>query len=241
MKKLLAFLFVFIGLSTEAKDIGLALECVENGQLARAEKILKSLKASKPDDPDVIYLGARLSENAETACSAYRLLYKNHPESKYAAEAIFRICTFYLSTGEYEKADQSIVMLRRKYPDFELSRNMIGKRPAENEEPGKPKKPVQAQEKPRQFTKEQISGRKNGRGIQFRLRVGSYQSAAAANSMAGKIRSLGYTARITQETVRGKKLNTLFAGNFGRTSEAEALRMTLKKQYGIQARLVPQD
>ncbi len=69
-----------------------------------------------PDDPSVMFLDAVLKENGQEAVVIYQDIVDNHPKSKYADAALYRIFSYYYALGLYETAQEKLKQLKESYP-----------------------------------------------------------------------------------------------------------------------------
>ena len=113
----LLFLFFFSGkLYSQDVDIIPYLKAIENGNIGQAKEALVDLKEKNPADPSVKFLDGVLKENGQEAVVIYQDIVDNHPKSKYADAALYRIFSYYYALGLYETAQEKLKQLKSSYP-----------------------------------------------------------------------------------------------------------------------------
>jgi outer membrane protein assembly factor BamD (BamD/ComL family) len=74
------------------------------------------ITGKESSDPSVMFLDAVLKENGQEAVAIYQDIVDNHPESKYADAALYRIFSYYYALGLYETAQEKLKQLKESYP-----------------------------------------------------------------------------------------------------------------------------
>ena len=93
-------------------------QLIENVQLGKTEASLSALPALQRDFPNhsgVMYLSALLETDGDKAREQYQLLYKNHPNSEYADDAVMKLSEYYYAAGLYIKSSEWSKRMPRYY------------------------------------------------------------------------------------------------------------------------------
>ncbi len=97
-------------------DIVPYLKAIEYGNIGEAKEALVDLQEQNAADPSVMFLDAVLKENGQEAVAIYQDIVDNHPKSKYADAALYRIFSYYYALGLYETAQEKLKQLKESYP-----------------------------------------------------------------------------------------------------------------------------
>jgi len=95
-------------LYSQEVDIVPYLKAIENGNIGQAKEALVDLQEKNAADPSVMFLDAVLKENGQEAVAIYQDIVYNHPKSKYADAALYRIFSYYYALGLYETAQDNL-------------------------------------------------------------------------------------------------------------------------------------
>ncbi len=242
-----SLLLLIAGFSfAQETDITSYLKEIESGNAEQVLKVLPHLKKEHPNDPSVIFLDAVLTTNAEEALQKYFTIYKDHPRSRYADAALYRIFSFYFSMGLYDKAQKYLDLLKSEYPkspyisyaDRNIPQQDLDKVVIVNDSSKKDlsgeKKEVAAQEnkKPVAVTKEKPVVK------YFYVQAGAFLNYDNAKKLKSQFKAKGWEAIIYPKDVGGSILNIVAIGKFTTRKEAEKLLTDLKSDFGIDGRIV---
>jgi tetratricopeptide (TPR) repeat protein len=86
------------------------------GEIDKVRGIVDSLEGIYPDSPDVLFLKASVIEDADEALEIYYQIFLNHPDSRWADDAIYRVFQYFYARGDYKSASRELRRLKRMYP-----------------------------------------------------------------------------------------------------------------------------
>jgi len=222
---LLVFLISINLLHAQHVDIIPYLKAIENGNIQKAQTGLRMLKTSDPDNPDVIFLDAVLTEDGSAALKKYSKVYADYPKSKFADAALYRIFSYYFALGLYKKAETYLTKLKTEYPeshyiktaDRHLPEEIAGTTVAETDTVTLPKKAA--------------------RTNLYTVQAGAFINIDNAKRLANNFSKSGLDASISSKDVGGTTLNIVTVGKFSDKSDAEELLKVLKKNYKLNGRI----
>ena len=117
---ILAILFVFSDIYSQDVEVGRYLNMVAQGKTDEVRQALPDLMVAYPNDPGVKLLTASVIQDAFKSVDIYNDIALNHPESKWADDALWRIIQFHAIMGNSEKANIGLTILRKSYPTSEF-------------------------------------------------------------------------------------------------------------------------
>jgi cell division protein FtsN len=119
IKKLLIGIMLinlYIFSQTKEPDIQKRLDQIKTGKTSEVKKELPRLLNKYPNNPGVMYLQARLTENAEEATKIYNEIYTKYPKSEYAQHALYKLYQYYSIIDNNKKARDKYNQLLKLYP-----------------------------------------------------------------------------------------------------------------------------
>ncbi|MFP4526960.1 MAG: SPOR domain-containing protein [Candidatus Kapaibacterium sp.] len=117
---LFALIILFSAASNAQDDqVRQYLKMVARGDIATVKNQLPDLLAKYPDDPGVTLLLGVVIEDALLAMEKYEKIVRNHPESQWADDAMWRIVQFHAVAGDTTTAKSELEEFRAKYPSSE--------------------------------------------------------------------------------------------------------------------------
>ncbi len=230
------FVIVFISqLQLEAQEVNIvpSLKKIENGEKEEAKKDLKTLKENFQNDPSVLFLEAVLTENAQDAISIYSGILKNHPKSKYADAAVYRIYSYYYSLGLYKTADTYLNKLKTDYPNSPYNKIVqkdLGTLQDDeavflNDEPTKP-----------DVNKENLQVKKD---YKFTIQAGAFTNAENASSLKLSFNKSGFPSEVVKKNVAGTTFHVVLVGKFVNKEEALNFLQVINSEFKLDGRVIP--
>lgn len=212
-------LFLFFIVSTpllysQNFDITEALNEIENGNIAKAEKVLKEYKNSNALDPSVLFLDACLTTNGEDALKKYLLYYEKYPKHKYADNALYKIFSYYYSIGLYKNAENYLSKLKTEFPEsvfIKLAERNISSINFDYEKQNK---------------------------FIFTIQAGAFINYENAKKLCDRLNNDDLQAFITTKEIGGSTFNIVNCGKFDSETAANKLLNKLEKNYNIKGRVV---
>jgi len=226
------FLIIFSAINLFAQaDIISTLKKIESGEIADAENDLKQLKQNYPDNPEVKFLDAVLTENGEEALSKYFVVYSKFPNSQFADAALYRVFSYYYALGSYNKAEKYLKKLKTDYPSSPYIKAADRTLPSQDFfiEKGVTKKEVHSNKSPKV---EEVQ-------YKYTVQAGAFLNKTNADNLKKKFQLKGvYSATYTKE-VGGSLLNIVIVGKFKNKKSAKPILKELKNKYRLTGRVVP--
>lgn len=220
-------LSITISIHAQDKEVIEQLKNIEHGNIEEAKNELANLKAKYPGNSSIMFLDAVLKTNGQEAMEIYKTIYEKHPKSFFADAALYRMFSFYYSTGLYKKAEYTLNKLKTEYPASPYikaaDRTIPEEIPAEAAPAGKPEK-------------QPLSEASNER---FTVQAGAFLNIQNAQSLKTSLEADGYYSEITTKEVGGTMLNVVLAGKFSSEKKADSLIVHLEKKYRLKGRIVP--
>jgi len=230
LKKLcsISFLFFFLSASviyTQQVDISGALKSIEFGKLEEAQNILQRFKESNPANPDVIFLDAILTKNAEEAIQKYSTVFDKHPKNKYADVSLYRVFSYYYSLGLYKKAEGFFKRLKIDYPSSPYIAAADRKIP-DLEEPA--------------FTQlDSVKAASASNNAKFTIQAGAFLSLDNAVKLKDQLTNEGFITEIVNRVVGGSLLKVVTTGKFTSESDAKNALSKIENKLKLKGRIIP--
>lgn len=123
MKRIVFVLSILISVNTllaQDVEVGRYLNMVAQGKADEVRQALPDLMVAYPNDPGVKLLTASVIQDAFKALDIYNDIAVNHPNSKWADDALWRIIQFHAIMGNPDKAGIGLSILRKSYPTSEF-------------------------------------------------------------------------------------------------------------------------
>jgi len=93
---------------------------LEENRIEEIKQRITEVQRRYPNSPTVMYITAILETDAKKAVDIYRRLYENHPQNRFADDALLRLGQYDFAQGLYVGAVKKFSTLIRKYPDSPL-------------------------------------------------------------------------------------------------------------------------
>ena len=226
----LIFLLLFSSsgkLYSQDVDIIPYLKAIENGNIGQAKEALVDLKEKNPDDPSVKFLDGVLKENGQEAVVIYQDIVDNHPKSKYADAALYRIFSYYYALGLYETAQEKLKQLKSSYPASPYiqvaDQNLSALEKTEVKEPE---------------TKVDETKSKVEENYKFTIQAGAFTNLDNAKKLMGEFEAASIFSRLGEKVVGGTTFHVVYAGKFEKYEDAESFLQVINTRYKINGSIV---
>jgi tetratricopeptide (TPR) repeat protein len=226
----LIFLLLFSSsgkLYSQDVDIIPYLKAIENGNIGQAKEALVDLKEKNPDDPSVKFLDGVLKENGQEAVVIYQDIVDNHPKSKYADAALYRIFSYYYALGLYETAQEKLKQLKSSYPSSPYiqvaDQNLSALEKTEVKEPE---------------TKVDKTKSKVEENYKFTIQAGAFTNLDNAKKLMGEFEAASIFSRLGEKVVGGTTFHVVYAGKFEKYEDAESFLQVINTRYKINGSIV---
>lgn len=116
---LILWLSAFVVAQSKTPDIDSYLDMIAQGKIVEVKSHIPDLLVEYPNDPGVKLLLAVVIDDTHKSIDIFKKIVANHPESKWADDAYWRIIQYYALKGEINKAKYELNYFRTKYPQSE--------------------------------------------------------------------------------------------------------------------------
>lgn len=229
MKLTLIYLLLFVSILSAQVDIVSALKQIENGEIEAATSDFRKLSNQYPEDANVQFLGAILTEDGNEALKKYSMVYTKYPNSQFADASLYRVFSYYYSLGIYNKAEQYLTKLKEGYPSSPYIKAADRTLPSEetfvmSESELKPA---------------EIHEQKKVAQIEFTVQAGAFLNKTNANNLKKKFEEKGIYSDTYTKEIGASLLNVVIIGKFVDESSAKPILDELKKVYNLDGRVIP--
>ena len=208
-------------------DIVPYLKAIENGNIGEAKEALVDLQEQNAADPSVMFLDAVLKENGQEAVAIYQDIVDNHPKSKYADAALYRIFSYYYALGLYETAQEKLKQLKESYPTSPYI-NVTDQNLSALE-----KSEVKETETVVNETKSKVE-----ENYKFTIQAGAFTNLDNANKLISEFENAGIFTRLGEKAVGGTTFHVVYAGKFEKYEDAESFLQVVNSRYKINGSIV---
>lgn len=224
-----AGMFLFLQFGTEAQeepDIRSLLNLINSGNEQLLQKKLPQLLESYPNHPGLLYVQALTTNDADEAVSYYQTIIAETPDSEWADDALYKLYEYYYAIGAYNVASQQITELKKRYPSSSYIKRITDQSAVEKE------------------SKSSIVDATSKQIVNYSVQVGAFSSSAAAQVKLRDMKALGYScehrSKISgaSEGREGKKMYTVWIGEFNTFDQAVSFVKKLKQRHNIDAIVV---
>lgn len=212
-------------------DIVSTLKHIESGELDEAQSDFRRLNSRYPDDANVKFLSAVLTENGEEALHKYSLVFTNHPNSQFADAALYRVFSYYYSLGIYNKAEKHLIQLKETYPNSPYIKAADRTLPSEDFFVKTDYKVVEEEKAPPPRVYEEQ--------LRYTVQAGAFLNQTNAINLKKKFEAKGIYANTYPKEVGGSLLNIVVVGKFADQNSAQPILDELKNDYKLVGRVVP--
>jgi len=231
MKHYKVILFIIISVfiaETYAQDVDIIpyLKLIEEGNKKGVEASLPSLISENPDSPSIMFLEGMLTENGKKALTTYSKIVDKYPKSKYADAALYRIFSYYFSTGDYENAEKNLNKLKADYPVSPYLKI------ADRNIPSKNQPDILTESKSEQIIEEDLPKYK------FTIQAGAFTQLSNASSLKKTFEDNGFFAETKEKVVAGTTFKIVYVGKFENEEEAENFLLVINREFKLDGRVV---
>ena len=226
-----SLLFATLPINITAQDLNIVpyLQQIENGKADEVRYELIGLKEKYSGDPSVMFLEGVLTENGQKAVVVYQKVVIEHPNSKYADAALYRIYSYYYALGLYESATEKLNKLSTDYPKSPYIR--IAK---QNQLPVNPEITQEDETDSTQQKNEDVK-RTN---YKFTIQAGAFSNNENAKSLQVKFEKSGIFSEIKDKLVAGTTFHVVYVGKFITENDAESFLSTINDKFELSGRVI---
>ncbi len=224
MNSLKHIILVFISASLFAQKVDIIpqLKMIEQGKIEEARSNLAYYSKSNPNDPNVLFLQAVLTEKGEDSQKLYELIYSNFPKSDFADASLFRNFSYYFAIGLYKKAGDLQLQLKKEYPNSPYLKSTERNFPQADEM-------IMVETSPYKI--------KSPTDPKFTIQAGAFSNYQNAQELKNKFVQKGLTSKVTMKIVNNLQFHIVTVGEFMEKPEAEGLLNRLKSEFSVEGRV----
>lgn len=226
LRILIITIFLFSNvIQSQDFDIIPQLMKIERGAQDSVKIELEKMKIRYPNDPNIIFLDAILTENAEEASLKFIKIVEEFPVSKYADAAAYRLFNYHAIEGNDELYKKYFNKLKNEYsesPYLRIAQNQFDIL-------------VSSKDAERENFKSNIKKTVN---YSYTIQAGAFAKKENALSLKSQFEKAGIFSEIKDKNVAGTIFNVVFAGKFENREDAENFLMIINSQFKIQGRVV---
>jgi tetratricopeptide (TPR) repeat protein len=240
-------------LFAQTSEVKRYLEMVEKGQADSVRPYLSDIVSKYQNDPGVIYLQARITQNGIEAVKLYQSIVTNFPKSEWADDAMYRIYQYYYAMGLYKTSEQKFNNLKKNYPNSPYVTGTAEVKFPEVDEP----KPRLTEEISDTHTVVSVQDEKivdeavhiekaipkvekqtTSSSGKYTLQVGAFSTSANAEKQKSLLTAYGQPIEIKSSVRNGRTLYLVLVGSFLSQDEAKIVGKDLKAKYQLQSMVV---
>ena len=229
--QILILIILWFPLSAQTPDdeIRTYIDKLEKNEIDVVRKALPELIAKYQNNPGIIYLQGRLSQDGIEAVKFYQSVVDNFPQSEWADDALYKTYQYYYALGLYRTAELKLQQLKKDYPQsIYVSGKTIASIPKMEEETVK--LPTKESTTPQQ---QSINESPSPKKEPYTLQVGAFSTAANAEKQKNFFEELGHIVEITNKVRGGKSLYLVWVGSFSTAEETQRFAKEVRKKYSI--------
>lgn len=221
------FLFSLSLIRAQDYNIIPLLMKIESGKNDSVRVELETLKSKYPNDPNIMFLNAILTDDAIKSEEIFKKIVEVYPNSKYADASVYRLFNYYIIDDQNEIAEKYFLKLKNNYsesPYLRIAQSQydvllaLNKTDKENETI--------------------IPEAKYKDKFKFTIQAGAFAKKENAQTLKTQFEKAGIFSEIKEKNVAGTIFNVVFAGQFENKEDAENFLMIINTQFKLQGRVV---
>lgn len=207
---------------------------IEYGEIEKAKIILVSLEKDNPNAPDVKFLKALLTEDGKEAARLYKDVAFSDEETDFKDAALFKLYQYHYSRGDFNESDKYARMLKETFPKSEYV-NYLQRKISPSDKTVSQQKTTQSTVMDTTVLNYQLPQKERETALisnqRYSIQVGAFSSYSNAVRFASQF--TGYTTKIIDKEVNGKKLFVVLLGTFSNEIDAKKEAAIIKNKYNI--------
>jgi len=112
----LVAVFLFVGNPIWGQVIDDYLQLIQEGKVETVRQQLPELESRYPDNPDIYYLKALITQEGDSALAQFQALVKDYPQSQWADDAAMKIGEYLYARGLYTQAARQCRLIPESFP-----------------------------------------------------------------------------------------------------------------------------
>ena len=116
LKTVLSSVILLFSTFIQSQNLTRYFNLMEEGKLSEVRSDINLLLEQFPNHSGVMFLAAQSQERAKDAVMAYKKLIQNHPNSKYADDAMIKVGEYLYARGLYTQASAQLAKIPKAYP-----------------------------------------------------------------------------------------------------------------------------
>lgn len=247
MKKslhLIFFLLLTISVFGQEYDIAQYIKKIEEGKRDSVKAVFNKIKLTRENSASLIYLEGLLQEDAAKAIPFYEKVVSHHPSSKYADAAAYRLVSYYYLTGDTDKAEEYLTMLKTGHPKSSYTAKAENYFLKSSTTKKTKKEPVKTDKKEVTINKkvDTVKTKKNVQeesGTPYSIQTGAFTKIENAKMLKTKLYNLGYYTYIKEKVNNDVTYQIVFLGKYKTLAETEKVLKEIKDKLGVDGKIVP--
>lgn len=238
-----------------SQNIDMYISLLNEGNSSGVKDQLPELISKFPNDPDVLYLKALLTQDGMSALEQFGNLLDKYPKAKYAPDAAIKIGEYFFARGLYSQASSYLSKVLTEYPNYpDVQRVidlMVNSFQAIGEEdsakyyiylyksmyPGLDISDYGLRENNNYNSRNQRT-RLSSNQKHFLVQIGAFSSESNAQRLKLQVSQIGYNVIVRAIETNGRKFHAVRVVGFSSNKEAEKVGMSIKKKLGIDYRVL---
>lgn len=220
------FIISTIYIQAQNYDIVPYLVQIEKGKLDSIKQDIENLKLKYSNDPNIIFLDAVTTVNAQEAYGKFKLIIDKYPSSKYADASVYRLINFFIIEGEKDSAEKYLNVLKSKYAESPYIR--LAQVQFDNISFSENKTELEAVN--------HIQTKKDN--YNYSIQAGAFIKKENALSLRSQLEKSGIYSEIKEKNVAGTIFNVVYVGKFETKEDAESFLIILNSQFNLEGRVV---
>ena len=240
----------------DSQNIDMYISLLNEGNSAGVKEQLPELISKFPNDPDVLFLKALLTQDGMSALEQFGNLLDKYPKSKYAPDAAIKIGEYFFARGLYSQASSYLSKVLTEYPNYpDVQRVidlMVNSFQAIGEEdssryyiylyksmyPGLDISEYGLREMTSNYNPRIPNNELSSKQKHFLVQIGAFSTKANAQRLKLQVSQIGFNVIVRPIETNGRLFHAVRVVGFSSKKSAEKAGMSIKKKLGIDYRVL---
>lgn len=248
--------FIIISTNLFSQNVDMYIALLNEGNSSGVRDQLPELISKFPNDPDVLFLKALLTQDGMSALEQFGNLLDKYPESKYAPDAAIKIGEYFFARGLYSQASSYLSKVLTEYPNYpEVQRVidlMVNSFQAIGEEdsaryyiylyksmyPGLDISEYGLREIHSSYNSRKTNNDLSSNQKHFLVQIGAFSAEKNAQRLKLQVSQIGYNVVVSPIETNGRLFHAVRVVGFPSKKSADKAGMSIKKKLGIDYRVL---
>lgn len=254
--KISILLIILFSNNLFSQNIDMYIALLNEGNSAGVKEQLPELISKFPNDPDVLFLKALLTQDGMSALEQFGNLLDKYPKSKYAPDAAIKIGEYFFARGLYSQASSYLSKVLTEYPNYpDVQRVidlMVNSFQAIGEEdsaryyiylyksmyPGLDISEYGLREASSSYNSRKSNNDLSSKQKHFSVQIGAFSAETNAKRLKLQVSQIGYNVIVTPIETNGRRFHAVRVIGFSSKKSAEKVGKSIKKKLGIDYRVL---